>query len=86
MTDAQLSLLLYQYAMRLSALLDAAETELPDEAKATTECPPFLPAGLHRARQYTPALGGLYDFAEELRKDALILEQAVTPDRKAGQR
>lgn len=75
MTDAQLSLLLYQYAMRLSALLDAAESELPDEVKNERRwLNPMKPPDYQTVVKLSPALDELRDFAQELKQDSELLE------------
>jgi hypothetical protein len=74
MTDAQLSVLLYQYATRLSRMIDAAEQALPDETMVTTERHPIIPPVLFTPQTYCPALEELRAFAQELKQDSELLE------------
>lgn len=75
MTDAQLSVLLYQYATRLTQMLEEAEAALPDEGKVDRSWINMAapPKYLTEVR-WTPALDELRQFAQELRQDSELLE------------
>lgn len=85
MTDAQLSILIYQYATRLSALIDVAEASLPDDGKSERRgflAPPYGPTPWRE----TPALDELRSFAQELKQDSELLELAARSEKKTETR
>lgn len=80
MTDAQLSVLLYQYATRLTQMIAAAESGLPDDGKTPRRT--YMPKEFGGAEwRETPLLDDLRAFAQELKQDSELLELAAREDK-----
>jgi hypothetical protein len=83
MTDAQLSVLLYQYSTRLTTMIEAAEAALPDEAKQEQSWINFAnPPDFKTVVLRTPALDDLRAFAQELKQDSELLELTAKGEKK----